>query len=291
MTRDEVVLRQHEGQYVLAFGEHALTVDPAYGGRVVSFSLAGHNVLAGREVVAAGDLGMQNNFGSTFWTSPQSDWGWPPEEALDRSPYEAQVEGAVLALHSRAGEKTGYAVTKRFRADAARKRVSIDYELVNVSATRPAAPWQVSRVRKAYGVVFFPSEGDPVAPSTLESVRVDGVAWFDAALAPARDGKLFHDGSEGWLAYTDGQYLLVKAFEDVARSEQAPGEADVELYVNDLYDYMELEVQGRYQAPAPGARATWRVDWYLRRLPERLEARVGNPELVRFVRELLASGT
>jgi hypothetical protein len=192
----------------------------------------------------------------------------------------------VLTLESEPGETMGYAVTKRIWADRAAGRVSLEYTLRNVSATRPAAPWEVSRVAKS-GLVLFPSDSEPL-PSTLASELVDGVAWLDIAQAPAGDSKLFQDGSEGWLAYVNGDQILIKTFENVPRAEQAPGESEIEVYVAGLFDYIEIEQQGRLQALAQGASSSWRVDWYLRRRPPELEARVGNAELVRWLRDQLA---
>lgn len=283
---EQVIPTSSSAGYVWSFGDLELIVDPRRGGRVIGYSLQGQNVLTGPEVVQAGDAVMQNNFGSTLWTSPQSDWGWPPEVAIDSAAYQDSVAGDLLTLESRPGEKVGYAVSKNIRVDAARQRVSFDYRLINVSATRPAAPWEVSRVAKR-GLVFFPAASAPLEPSTLGSELVDGVAWIDIDRVPPGDAKLFQDGSEGWLAYAQGDLVLIKTFENVARDEQAPGESEVEIYVSGEYGYIEIEQQGRLQTLAPGAASSWRVDWYLRRRPAELDARLGNAELVRWVRSEL----
>ena len=275
-------------RYVFQLGELRLEVDAARGGRIVHFGAGGDNLLTGPDVVAAGDQNLQNMFGSTFWTSPQSDWGWPPEVAVDQGEYRATVDGNVLSLESGTGEKTGYAVTKRIWADAALGRVSLEYTLHNLSATKAAAPWEVSRVPKS-GFVFFPSESDPLEKSTLLSQRRDGVAWLDIAQAPAGDSKLFQDGSEGWLAYVRGDIVFIKTFENVPLSEQAEGESEIEVYVNGGFDYVEIEQQGRYQALPSGGSAPWRVDWYLRQRPAEIEGSVGDPALVSWVRSVLAA--
>lgn len=283
---EQVIPTSSSAGYVWRFGDLELVVDPRRGGRVLGYSLQGQNVLTGPEVVQAGDLVMQNNFGSTLWTSPQSDWGWPPEVAIDSAAYQDSLSGAVLTLESQPGEKMGYAVTKRIWADAERRRVSFDYRLSNVSATRPAAPWEVTRVAKR-GLVFFPAASGPVEPSTLSSALVDDIAWVDIDRVPPGDAKLFQDGAEGWLAYAQGDLVLIKTFENVARSEQAPGESEIEIYLSGEYGYIEIEQQGRLALPASGAPSSWRVDWYLRRRPAEVDARLGNAELVRWVRSEL----
>jgi hypothetical protein len=58
--------------YTYTFGDTIFAVDAAKGGRIVTFSLAGRNILT-----AAKNSG-DNNWGSTLWPSPQSDWNWPP---------------------------------------------------------------------------------------------------------------------------------------------------------------------------------------------------------------------
>lgn len=283
---EQVIPTSSSAGYVWRFADQELVVDPRLGGRVLGYSLQGQNVLTGPDVVQAGDVVMQNNFGSTLWTSPQSDWGWPPEVAVDSAAYQDSVTGDVLTLESRPGEKMGYAITKRIWADTARRRVSFDYRLSNVSATRPAAPWEVSRVAKR-GLVFFPAASGPLEPSTLGSELVDGVAWIDIDRLAPGDAKLFQDGAEGWLAYADGDLVLIKTFENVARSEQAPGESEIEIYVSGEYGYIEIEQQGPLALPAAGAPSSWRVDWYLRRRPAEIDARLGNAELVRWVRSEL----
>ena len=83
-----------DGRYVFRANELELEVDPALGGRITRFSLAGANILTGPEVVARGDGTVPNMYGSTFWTSPQSAWNWPPETALDSDPLQSRLAEA-----------------------------------------------------------------------------------------------------------------------------------------------------------------------------------------------------
>jgi hypothetical protein len=276
------------GRYVLRMGELELEVDPAIGGRVTRFSLAGENVLTGPEVVAGGEGSLPNMYGSTFWTSPQSAWGWPPEAAIDALPHRAEVDGDALRLSSEPGASTGYAVRKRFSADAARHDISVEYTLYNQSATLAAAPWEISRVPKQ-GLVLFAAVTPALAQSSLPSTLREGVAWVDIALAPAVDSKLFQDGSEGWLAYIHRDLAFIKAFEDTSPAEAAPGEAEIEIFVSGLYEYVEIEQQGRYALPPVGGSSSWQVSWLLRRLPAGLDASLGSAALVAWVRSQVAT--
>jgi hypothetical protein len=276
------------GRYVLRLGDVELVVDPSIGGRVTRFSLGGENILTGPEVVAAGQDTTPNMYGSTFWTSPQSAWGWPPEAALDTASHRARLDGPVLELASDAGATTGYSVRKRFWTDAVKNLISIEYTLENQRAELPAAPWEISRVPKE-GFVFFASTGAALPASTLPSIVRDGVVWVDVAAAPAVDSKLFQDGSEGWLAYVWRNLIFVKIFEPLSAAEAAPSEAEIEVFVNGNFEYVEIEQQGRYLLPPMGGTSSWQVDWVLDRLPAKVGPELGSAALVAWVRARVAS--
>ncbi len=65
--------------YILEFNHIYFEVNAQIGGRITTFSLDGKNVLTGPSV-------NPDNYGSTFWTSPQSDWDWPPIPEIDNLP-------------------------------------------------------------------------------------------------------------------------------------------------------------------------------------------------------------
>jgi hypothetical protein len=276
------------GRYVFRGNDLELEVNPAVGGRITRFSLGGTNILTGPDVVAQGEGTLPNMYGSTFWTSPQSVWSWPPENALDSDPHDVTLEGETLRLVSQAGATTGYAVQKRLALDAERGRVSIEYVLENHSATQAAAPWEISRVPKE-GLVFFAASAPATAGSTLASSMIDGIAWIDVQQAPATDSKLFQDGSEGWLAYAYRDLVFIKLFDDVPPAEQAAGEAEIEVFINGSYDYVEVEQQGRYASLPVGGSSSWRVAWLLRRRPASVPATLGSAALVTWVRQHVAA--
>ncbi|MEY4547313.1 MAG: hypothetical protein RL685_3508 [Pseudomonadota bacterium] len=276
------------GRYVFRAGELELEVNPELGGRVTRFSLDGMNILTGPEVVADGAGTLPNMYGSTFWTSPQSVWSWPPEAALDSDPHVVALDGDALSLSSQAGATTGYGVQKRFALDVLRGRVAIEYALKNHSATEAAAPWEVTRVPKE-GLVFFAAASPHAPASTLKSRMIDGIAWVDVQQGPAEDSKLFQDGAEGWLAFAHRELVFIKVFEDVAPANQASGEAEIEVFVNSSFGYVELEQQGPYASLPLGASSSWRVTWLLRRRPEGIDATLGNAALVAWVRQQVAA--
>jgi hypothetical protein len=271
--------------YTYTVGNTVFAVDAAKAGRIVTFSLAGKNILT------AAKNSQDNNWGSTFWPSPQSAWNWPPPAELDPNPYTASLCGATAVMSSQTSALLGLSVTKWFSVDAATGAVTIQYGLVNHGTqARSVAPWEITRVA-AGGLTFFPmGEGAPTkGPQTLLNLQIaDGVAWFayDAA-AITSEQKVFADGSEGWIAHVDGNLLLVKAFTDTLATQAAPGEAEIELYTDDAHTYIEVENQGAYASVAPGATSTWTVRWFLRQLDATVSVQPGSADLLSLVRGLV----
>jgi hypothetical protein len=273
--------------YTYTFGDTVFAVDASKGGRIVTFSLAGKNILT-----AAKNSG-DNNWGSTFWPSPQSDWNWPPPTEIDPGAYTASVGGAVLSLSSPTAASLGLAVTKTFSVDAGKGVVTIEYGLANRgSKARSVGPWEITRVA-AGGLTFFPmGEGTPSKgqQDLLDLQMAGGVAWFAYdAKAISGDQKVFADGSEGWIAHVDGDLLLVKAFSDTTPAQAAPGEAEIEIYTDSGKSYIEVEYQGAYASLPAGESSTWTVRWYLRKLAPSIPVKVGSVELLGLVRELVNS--
>jgi hypothetical protein len=271
--------------YTFTFGDTVLTVDAAKAGRIVSFALDGRNILT------AAKSSEDNNWGSTFWCSPQSDWNWPPPAEMDPQPYVARLADGTLVLESATIAALGLAVTKRFSVDAGRGVVRIEYGIVNRSAqAKRVAPWEISRVA-AGGLTFFPmGDGQPWKgfQELLPLSIVDGVAWLPSETRPASvDQKAFADGREGWIAHVAGDLLLVKSFPGITAAQAAPGEAEIELYTDSGRTYVEVENQGACEELAPGASLAWPVRWLLRRLDAGVKVAPGSAELVSLVRRLL----
>jgi hypothetical protein len=275
------IVRQYN--YVIEFGHFAAEIDPADGGRIVSFSIDGQSVVLARD-------DSPDAYGSSFWPSPQSDWVWPPPVALDKAEWKVSVVGASLLLASGTDAKLGLSAKQRIEADRSRAALSIEYTLTNDGAVpRRVAPWQNTRVRPN-GVTFFPSAAPALPISSLKLVPVEGIVWFSHVPAAIRESsKLFADGSEGWIAQVQGDLLFVKVFPDVPREAQAPGEAEIEIYVHESGRFVEVEQQGPYVELAPGESSMWTVRWLVRRLPEGIGTQRQNGKLVDYVRSLVAS--
>jgi hypothetical protein len=266
------------GRQVLAWDDVRLEIDAATGGRVTALRFGGCNLLT----EPAADAG---NYGSTFWPSPQSAWGWPPLPEIDHGPYRVEIEPAAITMRSAVSPTLGVSVEKRIAADAARAAITFDFTIHNQSeAPQQLAAWQITRV-PPHGLSLFPTGTGSFPPSNLTVREALGVTWYPYDAAAVTDHqKLFADGREGWLAHVDGDALLIKTFAVVPRAAQAPGEAQIEIYANPSRTYIEIEAQGPYETIAPGASQSWRVVWLVRRLPSEVPRTVGSAPLLDLIR-------
>lgn len=208
-------------------------------------------------------------------------WGWPPVAQIDSEPFEVKGE-APLVLRgqpARLGE-TEVVLEKSFVPLDGESGFEIAYELHNVGkAAVQVAGWQISRVLPG-GLTFFPTgdaELTPIAPhGPLHLERVGGLSVFDhRTFAHGTSLKVHADGRGGYLAHLarplgSRPLLFVKAFPDLAPSEQAPGEGEVEIFANLDGAYVEIEVQGKYETIRPGESSKFTVRWIVSPLPESL---------------------
>jgi hypothetical protein len=237
------------------------------------------------------------NYGSSFWTAPQSVWNWPPPlDAVDdmtpRTDYSHGIEGNAIVLTSPAttqGDES-VSITKRLTADAARDLLVLDYTITNAgTAPISAAPWQISRFVPT-GFLFYPT-GTTVTKSEIPTTDVAGVTWLDYSDPSITDGtKNIADGAEGWLAHVDGGVLVLMVFPEITAAQAAPEEGEVEIYVDSPTSYTEIEPQGAYESIAPGATtAPWQVLWVVRSVPADVTVEAGSATLVDWVRGIVAS--
>ena len=269
------------GLKTLECGSLKMVVDPAVGGRIVSFSREGVEMLTPASVHA-------DNYGSTFWDSPQTNWNWPPRAVLDSRPYAVEQGGDVLELVSEV-DPCGLQFAKRFEANPDLDCIEIEYRMSNRSeAPIKAGPWEITRVPG--GLSFFPyKDVASLPPTALEPVRYEnGICWYDFDASCLAEGrKLFSGAKEGWLAHVGPERMLfVKTFLDTKPQEYAPEQGEVEIWGHDGGIYVELENHGVYCELLPGETHRYRVDWHMVRLPEAIEVRPGNPALVEFARRI-----
>jgi len=281
-------VQQQGDKYLIKQGELTMEVHPAMGGRISSVKHGRHELLITQERTSS------MLWGSVLWSSPQSEWGWPPVKALDHEPYRVSVEDNQLVLTSEIDPKTGYQFVKSHRASSTQSDAFvITYTIYNRSdAAKAVAPWELTRVPTS-GIVFFPTgerEHESGIFYPMEIQKTGDVSWFLYDEKKIRDDhhKLMTDSREGWLAYTDNGYLLVKKFADVPAELIAPNEGEVELFTDALKTYLELQQQGGMTMLEPGERLDWEVTWYVKKLPDDISVSVGSAELVNYVRYLIS---
>jgi len=146
------------------------------------------------------------------------------------------------------------------------------------------APWQITRVFPG-GLTFFPvGPGGIFRQGAWDAFPVgtrEGFAWFDHESATiSKSHKLFADG-QGYLAHAlpTSRLLFVKSFDDVADKGWAPGEAEIEVYVDGGKTYVELEPQGTLTSIPAGSRRTWSVRWRLEKIPDTISISTGSVNL------------
>ncbi len=281
--------------YVFEFGDLYFEVDADVGARIVSFSLGDTEILSSKSRVSGGDDTMKNNYGSTFWTSPQTDWNWPPIAAHDSEPYtQVSVDETSFTLESDSASVGGkdVSIVKKFTAELAENRIRIDYTIRNEgSSSAQFAPWEVGRVTSG-GLTFFPTGPDGTRTPTMTEMdpsESGGITWLDwTGSGPSAESKYICDGAEGWLAHAQDGALLMRTFVDIPLSGAASGEADVELYANTQYEYVETEPQGALASIPGGEETTWTVYWQLVAIPEEVTVEEGSETLATFARSVAA---
>jgi hypothetical protein len=277
--------------YVLEFGDTYLEVNPMIGARVVDLHLkGGTNLVTGPSV-------DPTNYGGTFWPSPQADWTWPPTDSasitnINDKPYTASSDDTSMTFVGTASAVVGLSVTKKFAADLAKEAIVVTYTMIGTAADASAAPWEITRFPQG-GVTFYPTGTTPVAGNGMElppTTVSEGCTWLTApASLPTNDQKMNADGTGGWLAHADGDWVVVKKFTDMPAGSPpaATAEAEIEIYLSKDADYMEVEMQGPY-APVPmGAGVTWTVTWLVRKLPTGVMTDAPNKPLADFVKSLV----
>ena len=241
--------RQH-----LKVGDVTMSIENEKGGKIMSLKYKGKEVISQSR--------FPESFGSTFWTSPQKEWNWPPVPEFDKNPYTLEQKDGRLIMTSQPSQKLGFRIRKEFVTDPKDNAIVVTYSIINESEeTRKVAPWEITRVPNE-GLIFFDAPLDGITAAGLMDFKAEhGAVWYQTDEAN-QNRKINADG-KGWLAYADNGLLLVKQFEDLKPSQPAPDEAEIQVYVNRGKTYIELESQGAYTTLKPKEELSWTVRWYL----------------------------
>ena len=250
----EPIIKNSDAKYSIQMNDLTMTID-SKGGKILSFKYKDAEVIS--------QIRFPEAFGSTFWTSPQKEWNWPPVPEYDKQPYTIEVKGASLVMKSNVSPRLKYSITKEFLPDAKGNAIIVNYTITNESGeTRKVAPWEITRVQNGDGLIFFDADVAKITPPNLMDFKEEyGAAWYQPDVTN-QNRKINADG-KGWLAYATNGLLLVKKFQDLEPSQPAPNEAEIQVYVNRGKAHIELESQGAYTTLEPGKSLTWTVRWYL----------------------------
>jgi hypothetical protein len=282
IKKDSTVVSKNAA-YSIKSGNIKMEIDPKTGGRITSFKLGDYEFLVSRAKIPFA-------YGSTFWPSPQSAWNWPPPSVLDREPYSVEKKGETVVMTSGKDPKTGFQFVKEI-TPLDNNKINVTYSMINISnEVKKASPWEISRASKG-GLLFFPAGETPVHRKSFETApteTINGVVWYtDEKVRPKNDLLSISDGSEGWLAYAIDGKLLIKKYQDNKPGSFAPGEDEVCFYISHTADYIEIELQGKYETLNPGAKTDWQVQWLCAEIPSNIKVEKGSKELVDYVRSIV----
>lgn len=247
--------------FTIKSGDCTMTVDGDRGGKVISLKCGEAELIAQhKEKTERMRFENPNDYGSTFWPSPQSNWNWPPIATYDSKPYKATKNANSVTLVSGEDEKYPYVFTKTY-TPLGKGTYEITYNIKNIGGSdTKVAPWEITRVPGG-GQFFF--DAPSVRPITEMTYTTEiGWQWVKYIAKERTNRKIFAD-SKGWLAYSDNGLLFVKQFPDIEEGKAAPGEDEFELYFNMGNTYTEIENQGAYVLLHPGESTEWKVRWTL----------------------------
>ena len=246
--------------HTLKCGHQTMTIDAGKGGKILSLKYDDQEVISQSR--------FPESFGSTFWTSPQKEWNWPPVPEFDKQAYTVEEKDGHLIMTSPVSNRLGFRIRKAFATDEKDGAFVITYSIINESNdTRKVAPWEITRVTNDGGVIFFDAPLEGITPANLMDFKAEhGAVWYKTDVTN-ENRKINADGN-GWLAYANNGLLLVKKFDDLKPGDPAPNEAEIQVYVNRGKTYIELESQGAYTTLQPKEQLSWTVRWYLKPIKE-----------------------
>ncbi|MEM9836474.1 MAG: hypothetical protein AAF828_08225 [Bacteroidota bacterium] len=263
-----------DGYLRLSSGPLAIAVDPKIGGRIASFTYEGTEIL--KTSRDSNDL----QWGSTVWTSPQADWGWPPNPTFDKMPYtEAAKEETRVILVSDVDRQTGLQMTKSIRLAEDQKWghvATIRYRIYNRGTeNRKVAVWENTRVPFG-GYLTYPSGP---AEQLQDASKIVTIADASETLrqitfneAQPDEQKIFYDPAPP----TEGRYLEHSYYHKGLKFTKswkrpntvAPAHARLEVYLAPQSGFAELELQGEYVDVPPSGKAELTVFWQLEKVSE-----------------------
>jgi hypothetical protein len=281
------VSSQADGTWTFEMGPARLLVDPNDGAKDISLIIGQTEYIAGKDV-------RKEYYGSSLWIAPQQRF-WPQPWALDFGPYAVtEVQNGIRCISQ--PDENGLIYHKEITADAAQQAFIHRYTISNQSDSSIwLAAWEVTRHHKM-GMSLFP-QGDTSAPGTryldhsIPMTSAGGMIWHEYHRSqkghPSSKSKAIIDGRDGWIAYVLEGYTVLKIFKDVLPRNTMPGEQDVEIYVDNRFDYIEIEVLSEKTELGPGDKLEWQVEWRILEIPADMDIGRGSQDLPAFIQSSL----
>lgn len=244
-----------------------MVIDAANGARIMSLKVDTLEVLSQNPA--------PNMYGSTFWTSPQKEWNWPPVREHDMGRYAVEQKDGKIIMTSGLSERFPLRIRKTFSV-VDDLYFAITYTITNEGTDeRRVAPWEVTRV-PGEGTISFAAPVDSIWPAGLMDFKQDkdeaiyDIDKVDRQRKINANGHPLTAGSDrqickgkSWLRYRNNGLALTKYFPDMKAGEAAPGEDEIQVYVHQGALYCEIEEQGPYTLLKPGESLDWTVYWHL----------------------------
>jgi len=273
------------GKYFFQVGNVYFQVNSKHGARIDSYTINDEQFLSL-------DTHVADMYGSTAWLSPQSLWGWPPQDQIDKNAYTGGISGDKVILTSAQATADGgnlkFVMRKTFSADLSDSSVSITYTIINKSSVAKSfAVWEIMRV-PASGLSFFPLSGSITGDLNSFFLIQDGIAWWDYKTSETYKNKAFADGKSGWLAHINETRIIhIKKFPDSPSNFPSNKEMEIEFYAEPSRYYTEVEKHTDYKSIPVNDSASMQMKWYLRELPENIEVQEGNANIINYVNSIV----
>jgi len=269
---------------VMRGGDCKAIIVPAIGGRVLSYSINGENIIFdnpasnGRTLLNSSNFwagGYQLDVGPELRGVPSHTWLW-------QGPWSWRVPGQFTAQVFSEPELTvGVQLEKEFVIDPDTGELGLTQRMRNIvsndvsfclwdrtlakgggfamfslsSKSRFKAGWSMRQGKSAPGYRY---EGDK--PSDARVRIIDGVLVAQAKDLPgARELKVGADGEDGWIAYAREKVLFVKYFPVFAKANYSDGGNTVEFYCSERV--AELEPISPEVTLKPGATYSFPEKW------------------------------
>ncbi len=271
-----------------------LDIVPELGGKIMGYSAFGNQILWHNPVLAGqidpfyqNDLGEEfiNCGGAKVWPAPQGDWGGPPDNVLDGSPYEYNREGNTVTVTGPEDNEPGRSgIQYQHSYTLIPRSTYVDFDITMrncVSDPIEWSLWHLSTVPADKNItIYVPvDEGDW---EVMHGDRDNNEQWLGVengifrARPNNRVGKVGMMAREGWAAMFDHDagivYAIFYPLEEMDSNGEFPhgghnfeiwstGAVEVDGAINPDMAHMELEVLAPLAQLTPDESTSLHTRW------------------------------